>query len=209
MKSGIYLIKNIISNKEYIGRSKNLQVRKHEHWNKLRKGIHKNPHLQASHNKYGKYSLYFVVLEYCEPKDLKVREQWWIDLLDTTDRKKGYNLKGSNGFDSHSLESKLKMSKSKKGNTNRLGKTHTDSAKSKIAAARVGKTQSPESNIKRAKKMKGVGAKVWNLTNPEGISIVVENLKQFCYENKLNDSHMVQVSKGKRPHHRRWKVDRL
>src|SRR5579872_5801398 len=65
MKSGIYLIRNIINDKEYIGSSKNLQKRKYSHWEQLRKGRHKNPHLQNAWSIYGENSFVFLILGYC------------------------------------------------------------------------------------------------------------------------------------------------
>jgi hypothetical protein len=50
-KSGIYQIKNLITNEIYIGSSKHLASRKAGHFCRLRKGKHQNPILQNHWNK--------------------------------------------------------------------------------------------------------------------------------------------------------------
>ena len=52
MTCGIYLIKNNISKKEYIGQSINIEKRWKDHKKDLRNNIHKNQHLQNAYNKY-------------------------------------------------------------------------------------------------------------------------------------------------------------
>lgn len=115
MKSGIYLIVNVINHKEYVGRTKSLTRRKYQHWEFLKNGKHANPHLQNAYDKYGEDAFHFLIVEYCEVEELRSREQWWIDLLRTCDPKRGYNVMGSEGLDTHSTESKIKMSITRKG----------------------------------------------------------------------------------------------
>lgn len=43
------------------------------------------------------------------------REEYWIKYYDTTNKEKGYNLKSGGMNNLHSLETKLKMSKTRKG----------------------------------------------------------------------------------------------
>ena len=65
---GIYKI--ICSNTNfYIGSSKNIQQRFYKHRRELRKGVHKNEHLQNSYNKYGEECFELVIVEVCEIDD--------------------------------------------------------------------------------------------------------------------------------------------
>ena len=81
MNSGIYIIRNTINNKIYIGSSVNLDNRWSKHKSQLSKNIHGNKHLQFSFNKYGLGSFTFEVLANCNKEDLLYFEQKCIDLL--------------------------------------------------------------------------------------------------------------------------------
>lgn len=82
--SGIYCIKNTNSNKIYVGSSKNMYHRLARHKSDLKKQKHGNPILQNSFNKYGEENFEFSVLEYCDSKDLSLKEQYYIDTLNPT-----------------------------------------------------------------------------------------------------------------------------
>jgi len=93
---GIYVIKNLINDKKYIGQSKNIEQRFVGHRSALRHNRHANKHLQSSWNKYGECSFVFDVLEECEYEQLNEREIYYIDLYDTYNT--GYNLcRGGDG----------------------------------------------------------------------------------------------------------------
>jgi group I intron endonuclease len=59
MSSGIYYIKNIVSNKFYIGSTQNLKARKYYHFNRLKNNKHPNSYLQNAWNKHGASSFVF------------------------------------------------------------------------------------------------------------------------------------------------------
>lgn len=82
MKSGIYKITNIITNKFYIGSAVILEKRKCEHFSCLRKQNHINKHLQNAFNKHGESNFIFEVLEEVQDKtELIEREQHYLDTL--------------------------------------------------------------------------------------------------------------------------------
>lgn len=101
--SGIYQIESYINGKLYIG-STNYFSRRifQEHILGLKRGNHPNIHLQRHVNKYGIDDLWFDILEFChkqggEPvenfrKRLRDREQHFIDLYDSANPKKGFNI---------------------------------------------------------------------------------------------------------------------
>ena len=81
MKSGIYQIRNTITNDLYIGSSINIIHRKNRHSRELKQGKHHSIILQRAVNKYGINVFKFKVLEYCEQEILIKKEQYYIDTL--------------------------------------------------------------------------------------------------------------------------------
>jgi|LakMenE01Jun11ns_1017448.scaffolds.fasta_scaffold9627600_1 group I intron endonuclease len=80
LKSGVYLIKNIINNKVYIGSTKmSIHKRVNHHIGRLRINTHKNAHLQNSYNKYGEDNFIIEILEITDKNDTLIREQYWIN----------------------------------------------------------------------------------------------------------------------------------
>lgn len=107
-KIGIYKIYCCIDNKSYIGSSVNLNVRLGKHKNMLRRGIHKNNHLQNAWNLYGEINFSFEIVEIVEDKFwLRAREQAWINRLRCFDRDYGYN-KSRDSFYSSPIDMSLK-----------------------------------------------------------------------------------------------------
>jgi len=76
---GIYLIKNIINGKIYIGQSNNIKIRWRSHRSLLKKGKHSNTHLQRSYDKHGKAAFSYIIYEQTE--DLNEREYYWIQFF--------------------------------------------------------------------------------------------------------------------------------
>lgn len=77
--SCIYAIINKLNNKKYIGSAVNLHRRKNIHLHQLRHKIHHSILLQRAWNKHGEKNFEFVVLEFCDPKLLILKEQEYLD----------------------------------------------------------------------------------------------------------------------------------
>lgn len=117
MKSGVYMIKNMINNKLYIGSSKNISKRWIGHINMLNNKKHKNNYLCNAWYKYGENNFEFSVIEYVKLDNLIAREQYYIDYYNVCDRNNGYNLTpkaGSNLGWKPSEKTRKRMSESAK-----------------------------------------------------------------------------------------------
>jgi len=123
MPSGIYQIRNNLNGNRYVGSAVNLDRRWQDHLTRLRRGQHRNAHLQAAFSKYDKGTFVFEVLEHVAPDNLIGREQHYLDMLSPE-----YNI-------SPTADSSL-------------GVRHTNETKQKISAAMTGKHLSEETRQK-------------------------------------------------------------
>lgn len=132
--SCIYSILNKNNGKIYIGQTiQKANKRKSEHFTRLRRNEHDNPHLQNAFNKYGEDSFEFNIIENYPIDKLNDNEEWWINYFNSTNPDMGYNLQS--GGDSnytvseetrkkqsealkgykHSIESRINMSNARRG----------------------------------------------------------------------------------------------
>lgn len=90
MNGFIYIIKNTINSKVYIGQTKNsVEQRRKEH---LRHAKYGDQVINRAMRKYGVDKFYIETLEICNIKLIDYREMYYIDLYDSTDKSKGYNV---------------------------------------------------------------------------------------------------------------------
>ena len=82
---GIYIIKNLINNKVYIGQSIDIKAR----WEKHKKS-NDNCAIHKAFKKYGLNNFSFEVIEECLPELLDERETFWIKEYNSYE--KGYNM---------------------------------------------------------------------------------------------------------------------
>lgn len=92
MESGIYIIKNLVNGKVYVGSAKVFRIRWNRHLNDLRKGTHSSIKLQRAYNKYGIENFEFKKIEIVKYKypDIVERENFYIKKLNS--KKIGYNI---------------------------------------------------------------------------------------------------------------------
>ena len=93
---GIYEIRCTITNKVYIGSSKQIKKRLAEHKNELRKNKHCNSCLQGVWNKYGENAFEFSCIKNLNKnttsEELLVVEQQFLDKIQPWKRENGFNL---------------------------------------------------------------------------------------------------------------------
>jgi len=77
-KNGIYIIKNKINGRIYIGRSTDIKGRWKEHKNALKQNKHSNKELQNDWNVYGKDNFIFKIIEECSYEDRTYRELYYF-----------------------------------------------------------------------------------------------------------------------------------
>ena len=97
---GIYKITNKLNKKVYIGQSVNIEIRFKDHKSKQKRDREPDSHLYRAIEKYGLENFNFEILEECSVSDLNERESYYIKLLESNDKKFGYNK--TRGGDSHS-----------------------------------------------------------------------------------------------------------
>lgn len=128
--SGIYIIRNSINDKIYIGSAVLFSRRQRQHLHDLRRGKHKSPHLQHHFDKYGESSLTFSILEICPIAELITKEQSYLDTHQPF-KEQGFNTSQIAGCT--------------------MGYKHTEESKAKMSAAKVGK-KPPKAATENARK---------------------------------------------------------
>lgn len=116
---GIYMIKNIVNNKVYIGQSIDIYRRWNNHKKELIKNIHRNNHLQGSWNKHGEENFIFKIIDECIKTFLDEKEIYWIQYYNSSNQKYGFNLDGGGSNNKEtSSETKEKLKLINLGNKN-------------------------------------------------------------------------------------------
>ena len=95
MKTGIYMIRNKVNNKAYIGQAIDIYARWEQHIRELNNNLkYCNPHLQNAWNKYGADNFEFTIICQCLEQDLDRLEIHYIAHYHTfyKDGNGGYNL---------------------------------------------------------------------------------------------------------------------
>ncbi len=151
----IYRITNMANNKYYIGSADSFARREWQHKYDLKRGVHKNPRLQAAWNKYGAEMFVFEILEELttDQSQLQIEDTY---LMQHVGNPQCYNINPSAELPrlglKHTEASKQKTSASRKGKHAgeqhyRFGKTVSDEIKKKIGDAQRGKSKGPERKV--------------------------------------------------------------
>lgn len=79
MKAGVYIFTNKTDGKVYIGSSVDVYGRLYDHYYQLINNIHSNSQLQRAWNKDGAGNFEEDILEFCDPDQILIREQYYFD----------------------------------------------------------------------------------------------------------------------------------
>jgi len=145
-KSGVYRWTNLLNAKSYIGSGVNLSKRLSYYYSRqyMKTKLKRSKSLiYSSILIHGLSNFKLEILEYCEPRYVISREQYFLDLL-----KPKYNIlptAGSNLGFKHSEETKALISEAQQGENNSFfGQTfsHSEETKAKISEAQQGENNS-------------------------------------------------------------------
>lgn len=195
---GIYVIKNSINGKIYVGKSKNCYNRLHQHLTDIKidnRNYNENPHLLNAFKKYGEDNFEYYLVEKFDienpnlEKLLAEKELYWMKELNALDREKGYNLCwDSEGKCFCSDETRKKIgNRSKKDWENGCHKDHSDKMKQYWSENPERKKQQSEIMSKNKTKW------TYIIYDPEG-NLITENgnytlLKELNLKNVMGAFH--------------------
>lgn len=198
---GIYFIKNIVTNKYYVGSSLNIQKRFYQYLFLLKRGRCHSPKLQNSFNKHGETSFEFGLVESCEKDELRMKERYWIDFYNSVNN--GYNCSNDTNCSTRgrkmtqkqkeviSKRNKERWEKDdgcmlaisraniKKATEKRTGNKNSDAHNTAISKANSGKIANPKTILKM---------KEYRLNNPTNYWLGKKRSKQD--REKMRLSHL-------------------
>lgn len=117
---GVYGIRNIISNKIYIGGTVNLKKRIASHFARLRRGVHKKRNLQEDYDTIGMNNFEVIIFSYCEKEYLPTQEEEYYQYYKDNSYNKRHNTQTNKGLrhtDEVFRKIGKKVSKALKGKT--------------------------------------------------------------------------------------------
>lgn len=149
MKSGIYVIVNLVTLQKYVGQSIDIQKRWRGHWKEARTD-RVDSRLYNAMRKYGRDAFAILTLELCPREKLNEREARWIAEFDSVTR--GYNLVAGGGQCERTVsdETRRRMAEAQRGRP-----PLSDATRAKIAAAMTGRPCSEETRAKRSRSLIG------------------------------------------------------
>lgn len=130
-ESGVYQITNRSNGWVYIGSSENIKTRWRSHRAALTSGRHINQRLQHDWNTFGPLAFEFSVLVHCEPSNLLILEQQFLDKLEPWDAFPRYNV-------ARDAKAVMRGRKHSEATKNKLrGRTVSEETRQRMSAARV------------------------------------------------------------------------
>lgn len=195
----VYLIHNIINNKVYVGKTKNLKKRWASHIS-LAKNKATNQYIHRAIRKYGVNNFIFSIIQVLNTEhEYNQAEMYWIKYFNSNNLNYGYNLTqggdGSSGREQTKI-TRAKISKTKKGkmigkDNPFYGKTHSEKTKNEISRKNTGLAKSDL--FKEYKKISMSGAN----NHFYGKQHTTETIKKISGENsksaKLTSEQVLEI----------------
>lgn len=194
MITGIYQILNTTDGKIYIGKAKDILCRWRNHRYQLKKGIHKNAHIQAAYNLDGVEAFLYSVVEECDVSVLEEREAFHIVRLNAVNA--GYNLlaplPSNHGVRYHSEHSRRKMSEAQLA---RGPLTEEHRERIRLNNAFTGKQRPPET--------------IERMRQAQSGKVISDEQRQKLREANLGKKHSEETKRKMREAHERRRAEKL
>ena len=183
------------------------------HRSSLRRGDHRNAHLQAAWNKYGEDSFEFTALELLDPNDLLNAEQNWIDQTQSADREIGFNIYSIAGSPGDANAQIWEGFVDPNGNEVTIQNLFGFCRKNNLDFPSMHRLAKGESKLKSYKgwshknsvRQRDYIKTYEGFIDPNGNPVgPITNLAAFCRQNNLDNTHMVAVAQGRLYSHRGW-----
>jgi len=223
----IYEVRNKVDGKHYIGQTSKEDPKKrwNEHRCYLRKGKHRNKHLQHAWNKHGEQNFEFNILkEYSSLSKLNKAERKIV-------KERGdYNIEPGGGVYPISQETRIKISRAKRkkpypkvvGPDGKLHKIEPpleefcrkhgvwSSSFRAMLAGRINYANGwhlPHIKIDMSEAKSLAQTRTWKsnmVIGPDGKEYKVTNRRKFIRDHNLNVRHFTKVLQGKYQQHKGW-----
>lgn len=196
----IYLVRNLLNGKCYVGQTKNFTERVRGHLREADNG--KGYAFHAAIRKHGKESFVFEVIEECDDEIANERERIWIERFDSF--KRGYNLtSGGDCFEfSEETLQKIRDANSNLTDEDRYirgsafrGKHLSEEHKQKLCEANKGKKPPPHSPETLQKMSESMRGKNTGPKSEEHRRKLSEARKQW----KLTEEQKANIKANKKP----------
>jgi group I intron endonuclease len=220
----IYIFHNTVDHKAYIGQTRFPSKRHNHHIGLLKNGNHTILDLQKAWNEHRPDIFEFEIVEQCQSQqEADEAETFWIEYL----RFIGvalYNIRAGGRKGVYITRRKSSpQTEEHKRNIGRasLGRTHTEEAKAKVRAAKLGKKR-PEVGEKIGQTLRAkpkeemarlverrIQARIKNhgytycLVSPSGEQFIVDSISRFCKEHGISKD-LYRVVAGKRKQCNGW-----
>lgn len=210
---GVYRIVCLPTGKFYIGSALDLRARWDHHRQSLRRGDHRNQHLQNAWNKYGETSFEFSIVELAIESNLLQVEQIWIDRTHCADRTIGFNIYPVAGSPGNVNAQVWEGFIDPQGNEVIITNLHNFCRQHELDFPSMHRLATGKSKLKSYKgwthknspRQREFVKTYDGFIAPDGHRIrTIKNLAAFCRENGLDNTHMVAVAKGRIYSHRGW-----
>lgn len=198
MKNYIYgLIDPRTNEVRYVGKTFSIERRVKEHTSEhsLKYRTRKNNWLKELLR--AGFSPEVTILEECG-EDWEDRERYWITQFPNLTN----GTEGGIGSKGHEVSDEVRGTMAERNRKVWTGRKHSEEAKAKMAAAKLGKKLPEEVRKKmsesQSKHTHDYYAKSYEVTTPKGEILQIKNLSKFCRDNSLAYSEMHKYATGKR-----------